>query len=147
MGGRTRASRHHGQRRRAAISVGLGQLLWPVVRLERFPSGLEPRLGLIEHCDIAKWRTGTEDGAILQPDARHALAGRADAADALAVFMDGVVVRADRPERRVMGGRSQEKIGRISEAVGRAGALDVNVRFTGTQQIEGRRCLTLPESS
>ncbi len=63
--------------------------------LERQPRRLELGLRFIDVRSSAERRAGDRHRHIPKPDARRALAGEADAADQLAVVVDGVVVGGD----------------------------------------------------
>lgn len=56
---------------------------------ERQPRRLEPRLGLIQRRRVAELRAGDRHSNVPEPFGWRALAGKPDAADALAVFADG----------------------------------------------------------
>ncbi|MGY4235970.1 hypothetical protein ACVIIW_004917 [Bradyrhizobium sp. USDA 4449] len=73
----------------------LRQFVGAVLLLEGDPCCLEPRLGLVDGLGVAERRAGNRDSDGSEPTRRHAVAGKPDAANQLAVFVDAIVVGTD----------------------------------------------------
>jgi hypothetical protein len=78
---------------------------------------LEALLGLIKAGGCRTAGPGICTGTVPQPDARGALAGEADAADALPVFGHAVIAHAGHPHGQHGGGTSRTPEERISPKV------------------------------
>jgi hypothetical protein len=73
--------------------------------LQGFPGRLELGLGRVEVLGRAhREPAGQVDDDVPQPDARYALLGETNPADALPVLEDGIIMRADRTELQLLAG-------------------------------------------